>query len=301
MQFLKLFLVGSVLMLPITNAASADTKPVARPSGDCLDIAAVADQDVSRNAAIIVADQNLCISKNTLSENGMKWKFTIISNTKHKAGPTVFLPHDNENSAFDTALYSVRKYGGRLVAVEAADSRSFQKQDPNRNFGITVSETKVCRDMRKKPAAAFTKYMLSMRQNKESFFLTMHNNANGHSGNGGSGGISAGRNSAVMHAMMAPKGGDEDDAILLAGTKAFDENKMAAKAVKYFHKKGINVIYEHVRASKNDCSFSNFVVLNKLSQYYNIEAQHGHTAQQKRMLDSLMKFHKIRVRNKKVK
>ncbi len=45
---------------------------------------------------------------------------------------------DNEVSAFDTALYSIFKYGGTIVAVEGNETRNFHgKQDPNRNFGKT--------------------------------------------------------------------------------------------------------------------------------------------------------------------
>lgn len=63
-----------------------------------------------------------------------------------RPGPLWFVPHDNENAAFQAAVYAVRAYGGQLVAVEEArslagpDSRlngdvAYGKSvDPNRNF-----------------------------------------------------------------------------------------------------------------------------------------------------------------------
>jgi len=53
--------------------------------------------------------------------------------------------------------------------------------------------------------------------------------------------------------------------------------------------KGIHVKYEIVNENNNDCSLSNYVVLNKpTSGYYNIEVQHGALETQKIMIDILM-------------
>ncbi len=116
-------------------------------------------------------------------------------------------------------------------------------------------------------------------------YLTLHNNTNG-------GGISAGRSSAVMRGLMSktPKKGlaDPDDAILIGGLTSFKNSARAQRAVKYFHKRGANVIYEHIRSKSSDCSMSNYVLLNHLGSYYNIEAQHGHTGAQNRMIKILM-------------
>jgi hypothetical protein len=269
-------------------------------SDACLSPANMKDGDVRRNAAVFEADSTLCLSELQFEENGLTWSLTIVDNTRHPKGPTIYLPHDNEDSAFDTALYGIRKYGGKMVAVEAGDSREFKGQDPNRNFGETAKSTAPCNDMRRKPAPLFTQFMLDLRGASPNFILTLHNNANGHSGNGGSGGISVERSSSVMKGLKAPNGGDEDDAILLAGTQPFEKDQKAQRAAAYFHKAGINVIYEHVLAERNDCSFSNYVVLNKIAPYYNVEAEHGHTAQQKAMLDVLMKYQRMKVQNNSV-
>ena len=81
----------------------------------------------------------------------------------------------------------------------------------------------------------------------------------------------------------------------------FEQNGAAQKLVAQLHKAQVNVIYEHVRPEGNDCSFSNYIVLNQLGDYYNIEAQHGHTGPQKRMLDILMGIERVKVRDRGVK
>jgi len=257
---------------------------------------------VQRNAHIFRQDPELCLSRRAVSENGLAWKFTVISNSDHKTGPTIFLLHDNENTAFDAALYGVRKYGGKLVAVESGEKRVFQNtQDPNRNFGKTLSQTHVCAGMRTKPAAGFTGLLLDLQGKDAPFFLTMHNNSDGHHLGGIRGGVRAARRTSLVYSMLLPIIGDADDAVLLAGDRYLSENLQAGKVADYFRKAKINVIYERVWASKNDCSFSNFVVLNGLGDYYNIEAQHGHFDAQKKMLDALMHYRNIDVYNAEIK
>ena len=285
---------GAAALMALGGAAAA------QDGEGCLAPGQIKDQDVARHAAHLGQGSGLCVSEIPISENGLNWRFTIVENTKQNRGPTIFLLHDNENSAFDTAIYAVRKYGGKVVAVEAGDRRNFNGQDPNRNFGLTQAATAPCRDMKRKPAPVFTTLLTDLQAGRPSFFLTLHNNANGHSSNGGSGGISAARDSAVMNGEMAPGGGDEDDAVLLAGTTPLEQNASARKLIDKLHKARVNVIYEHVTPQGNDCSFSNYVVLNRLGDYYNIEAQHGHTSVQKHMLDVLMSLLRVKVRDKSV-
>lgn len=74
------------------------------------------------------------------------WRAYRIDNWRNPAGPRWFVPHDNENAAFQAALYAVRAYGGEVIAVEEARSLSGPDSrlngdvaygnsiDPNRNF-----------------------------------------------------------------------------------------------------------------------------------------------------------------------
>lgn len=270
---------------------------------DCVPVSEVGDGDFRRHLEELADPAAFCITPISIEENGLSWRFYQVENLAYPRGPRVFLPHDNENAAFDAAIYMLRRYGGRLIAVESGDSRRFQGQDPNRNFGAKAEETASCRDMNVKPAPAFTKLLGNFHgKGNANFYFAMHNNDDGYSGGGGAGTISARRNSSVMHGMMAPGGAwDEDDAVLLAGTAPFEQNSDAMGDASYFLGKGINVIYEHVVPARNDCSFSNYVVLHGLGDYYNIEAQQGHVEQQKRMLDALMSLRGVRAVDKSVK
>lgn len=265
----------------------------------CTDPAAVRDRDVQRNLGAFQVDQTLCISEERFAEHGRNWHMVVIENRKVRRGPVWAILHDNEDSAFDAALYSVSRYGGKMIALETGEGRSFAGQDPNRNFGATSKITAPCRNMASRPAPAFTK-AISRHFNRNFPVLTMHSNDNGYAGNGGSGHISARRSSATMKGIMspAPRGSlsDEDNAVLTAGTVPFEQNAKAQQLAQYLGGQGINMIYEHVRTNTNDCSFSFHVKLNKLGDYYNIEVEHGRVEDQKQILDALMGYLGIKPR-----
>jgi hypothetical protein len=74
------------------------------------------------------------------------WRLYRIVNTRQPDGPLWFVPHDNENAAFQAAIQAVRAFGGVVIAIEEArstdgpDSRMNgdvaygEPIDPNRNF-----------------------------------------------------------------------------------------------------------------------------------------------------------------------
>ncbi|WP_375175618.1 hypothetical protein [Pseudooceanicola sp.] len=265
----------------------------------CSDPAAIRDRDVQRNLGAFEVDPNLCISEERFAEHGRRWHMVIIANRKARRGPIWAILHDNEDSAFDAALYSVSRYGGKMVALETGEGRSFNGQDPNRNFGADKGLTAPCRNMASRPAPAFTA-AINRHFDRRYPVLTMHSNENGHVGNGGAGHISAARTSATMKGIMTgnPRGtlSDEDNAVLTAGTVPFEQNAKAQKLAAYLDGKGINMIYEHVRTNTNDCSFSFHVKLNNLGDYYNIEVEHGRVEDQKEILDALMAYLGIKPR-----
>lgn len=295
--------IGSPEALRTAAAATQGIRPRLRPSvlepspepaaQSCVDPGAVRDRDIARNIGFFQVNSGLCITEEFVAEHGRKWHMVVISNRKAARGPVWAILHDNENSAFDAALYSVAKYGGKMIALETGESRSFSRQDPNRNFGATRNITAPCRNMVNAPAPAFTE-AISRHFDPKYPVLTMHSNENGHVGNGGAGHISANRSSATMKGIMtrSPRGtlSDEDNAVLTAGTTPFESNAKAQKLASYLDGMGINMIYEHVRTNTNDCSFSFHVKLNNLGDYYNIEVEHGRTEDQKEILDALMAY-----------
>lgn len=279
---------------PAKNTIAVASNSGTKSSNSCLPFAQISDPDIKRNKKVLASTPQICITQHSFSEHGVKWKYLVLSNTKRKSGPTLAVLHDNENAAFDTALYSVIKYGGKMIAVEAAEKRLFiSGQDPNRNFGETSNGTRSCRGMIKRPAPIFTRE-IKKHFGKKYPIITLHNNANGYSGAGGSGSISAKRNSSIMtgHMSTKPKGklSDEDNSIITAGKVPFSTFAKKSKLLRYMNNKGINIIYEAINASVNDCSFSNYAVLVLKKPYFNIEAQAGHLKSQKIILDELMKF-----------
>lgn len=90
--------------------------------------------------------QGLDVQRIEFRDDRAFWRLYRIANIAHPGGPLWFVPHDNENAAFQAGLWAVRAYGGVLIAIEEArsvdgpDSRMNpdvaygQPIDPNRNF-----------------------------------------------------------------------------------------------------------------------------------------------------------------------
>jgi len=262
-----------------------------KPSG-CLDVTRESDPDIRRNMATI--KKHFCLTKEKFTEAGRTWVLHIFTNKNHRTGPFWGLPHDNENAAFDAAVHAVKKYGGGFVAVASREKRFFAGQDPNRNFGTTHAEARICRGQGA-PAPIFTGKFMAHFKNTNYPVLALHNNANGYSGAGGSGGISAKRQTRILRGMPSryAKGDfkDDDNLIFIAGRTAYKNNKTAQYMTAKLHKAGMNVIYELVTRSGADCSMSNHVLLKSPTRgYFNIETQHGKSTTQKAMIDRLMRI-----------
>jgi hypothetical protein len=233
-----------------------------------------------------------------LKERIYNWKFLLVWNKNIPKGAFWYLPHDNENSAFDSAIYSSTRYGGGFLAVLNNDNRNFKGQDPNRNFGMNKSSTKVCRGQ-KYPAPKYSTAIFEIIDYFKSSnipYLALHNNSDGHRNSGGSGGVSMLHCSNTTKCFRAnniirghKKGlKDEDTLIYLASKNGVDYNK-----VKRFNNLGLNIKYELINPRRNDCSMSNFVVLNKnSSNYINTETEHGDSKSQKLMIDRIIRVYR---------
>ncbi len=258
----------------------------------CLGPAQVNDPDI-RGQRKTLSKSKYCITETRVQEGGLNWKLHVIKNTK-RSGPLFVVPHDNENSAFPSAVYGLAKYGGTLVAVEAGERRIFKGQDPNRNFGTTRSAAAAC-PKQSAPAPKYTNAIMKHRKSGQPI-IALHSNSNGWSGNGGSGTISINRNSKVMRPFVTAiarsrRLADEDTLIVIASTKLPGKDREQARALEHFTKKaGVNVIYEYVKPSQNDCSLSNYVVLNNLGRYFNVEVENGDVKTQKHVLDIVMDY-----------
>jgi len=240
--------------------------------------------DIRRNFNSL---NGLCVNLVKFQEGRYNWKMLLVFNPNRARGAFWFLPHDNENSAFNSAVYATRKYGGGFLAVIAGGNRYFKGQDPNRNF--SNSSHRVC-SQQKAPSAIYTSTVFGIIDSFRGVnypYLALHNNTN-------RGGISILKRSKFTKSYLAYplnmlKQGqglaDEDSLVYIAGAS---QNPPASK-VNALLRAGLNVKYEIVNSSNNDCSMSNYVVLGRgSSNYYNVEAQHGKTATQIEMIDRLM-------------
>lgn len=250
--------------------------------------------DIRRNFNAL---QNLCVNVVSFKEGKYNWRMLLVTNPKKQKGAFWFLPHDDENTAFDSAVYATLKYGGGFLAVMANDNRYFNGQDPNRNFGETKQTAKICKQQHY-PAPKYSKIVFDIidtYKEKRYPYMALHNNKNGHSGNGGSGGVSILQSSSVVQSYPANLNitksdtglRDEDTLVYIAGfSKTPDRKKL-----NMLLKNGLNTKYEIITNSNNDCSLSNYIVLNKkTTNYYNLESQHNDLRTQKIVIDRIMRL-----------
>lgn len=110
-----------------------------------VDPLALASPDFRRLASPALWD-GLSVSRIEFRDGRTFWRAYRIVNARKSTGPLWFVPHDNENAAFQAAIFAVRSYGGVVIAVEEArsvdgpDSRENgdvdygSPVDPNRSF-----------------------------------------------------------------------------------------------------------------------------------------------------------------------
>lgn len=258
----------------------------------CVDPAGIREPDIARNRGRLRA-VGLCIEEVRFREGGHHWDLFIITNIR-KAGPLWVVPHDNENSAFDTAAYGLVKYGGTIVAVEAKERRFFEGQDPNRNFAATAGEARVCPGARA-PAPKFVNAVL-VRLARSQPIIALHSNSPGYQGDGrgGSGTISGKLRTATMlpfiSAIAKGRFADPDTLLIVPSEIPFARNKNAQNLLSWFGARGINVMFELISPRTNDCSLSNYAMLHRVAPYFNIEVAHGDTVTQERIVDRIFEF-----------
>jgi hypothetical protein len=262
------------------KALNAMTPPQSeRTASDCAeDLSSISDSDIARNAALI-RKAGLCYREEKLADAGLKWKLSIIENRAQPQGPRIAIPRDNEGSAFDVAVYAVATYGGRMVAVETGDQKGKARaQDPNRAFGTGKS----CAGL-KHPAPRYTERLIGLLKGGRHWF-SLHNNDGGLSAATTSGQMTGFVNAAATGALADPH-----NVVVFAGSELVTEpgpigwrNRLQSL--------GMNVIYEQVDASTNDCSLSNYLVLHRLAsigKYFNIMVGANDHRTQKKMVDLL--------------
>ncbi|WP_136657354.1 hypothetical protein [Nitratireductor sp. XY-223] len=253
----------------------------------CGNIAQITDRDgdFSRNSAYF-RDDLLCVSEHRFKENGVNWIVHIIEHKDKRPGPLWAVPHDNENVAFDTALYGLYRYGGKIVSVDSAGKRLNAGIDPNRNF---TGNKKACGRYSPK----YTDLFMSAYQRGRPI-VALHSNALKSRKTGGSGGVSINSpfsNTSVHKAKKPiPSQSNEDTLAFVASTKKYGADHTVDKRIASLNNQGINVMRELVSRRGNDCSLSNYASLTNIKDYFNLEVVHGDGQTHMNMVDRLMKI-----------
>lgn len=260
----------------LRGAAAERARREAEPG--CADLTAEADPDVKRNLARIGASR-LCLTRHVLHDGGVKWRFISLAHPAHPQGPVWYLPHDNEDEAFDAAVYAVSRYGGRLVAVVTQETRNHRGIDPNRAFAVSAADARPCAIAA--PTPTYTAFVMDLYVGRPHIF-SAHNNTNG-------GGVTANVWTDKAKGYPITKGpfGDTDNLVYIASDKPIASDAEATRMRQTLNAAGLGVVHEHVTRSNNDCSFSNHVVLNDGRPYFNLEAEHGSRVQDE-MVDALL-------------
>lgn len=276
----------------LASAPLEDDTALRRAPLPCVQPDAWHEPDLARNRQLIT-EEAICLRTSEFVENGLTWRVQVLDSGR--PGVTWAVLHDDENAAFDSALYAIVTYGGKVVDVEQRLTLSSDTiVDPNHNFALTDGQRRTCGDWSDDAAPLFTSTI--MKELGAPPYFALHNNHDGHKHNGGSGNISVGHSSRGLFGLPAydPPGrlADEDNFIVVSGrTPPGSLTGPVKQLTDELRHSGINVIYEHVREASNDCSLSNYLLLYggaEPGQYFNVEAEAGDYRSQIAMIDALL-------------
>jgi hypothetical protein len=273
---------AGVLLAAIAVAAcipEAGGPGKARPGDGCAAIGEIVDADDDWGA--IFAGTSGCARVDRFAESGVAWTVQTVQSTRR--GPLFVVPHDDEQTALDTAGYALARYGGTVVAVDTGGERRNGAIDPNRNFNLGKSR---CAGP---PTPEFTDAILRTRRAQQPI-IALHTNKPGTEGRGGGGDISIlslPGNATPFVSARASGGLASEDAFILIATTEGPDNRGVRSLVEALNARGASVAVETVIPGRSDCSLSNYTALNGITRYFNIEAPEGAGATQRRLLDIL--------------
>ena len=300
-----LFLVLLIVLLPAAERALGQGNlavAVQTKAGVCLSPDQLFDEDgdVARNRKAL-GGQDLCLRLEVFTEGRLHWVLQIIQNRKNPNGPLWVVPHDDEDVAFDSAVYGVTRYGGTVIAVERNHDRynriGKRKQDPNRNFQVRGEGR--CR-LQLAASPQFTRQhmrwhkkgqpVIALHTNKVGYDLIPEPDEEKSKGNV-SIGIERKEDSNITEfpaARPIRAKSPNDTLIYVASRQPPGSDAPLDRFVAALNAGGIHVLYEHVE--RNDCSLSNYAVLGNLP-YVNIEVvDDDDTGAQIRMIDIVMRL-----------
>ncbi len=267
------------------------TVPV-QESLPCVEQGAWRDPDMGRNRQLII-DEAICLKTIDFAENGVEWRVQVLDSGR--PGINWVVLHDDENTAFDSSLYAIVRYGGKVVDVDFQPSTMPDAiVDPNHNFATTDDQRQTCGGPIRHAAPVFTSTIIEELGAPP--YLALHNNYDGHLRSGGSGNISVRHSPQGLFGLPAydavERLADEDNFIIVSGLAP--PVRLAGRIRQLtdeLRNSGINVIYEYVHEDSYDCSLSNYLLLYggvEPGQYFNIGAEFGDYQSQITMIDALV-------------
>lgn len=223
----------------------------------------------------------LSVNRIEFREDRAFWRLYRIVNLRHPDGPLWFVPHDNENAAFQAAIFAVRSYGGIVIAVEEARSVDGpdSRMNPDVAYGRPIDPNRNFRDDTPNYAAT----ILADLGSPPRLIIALHTNEPGYDAsestctppgatNTGKGEISV----LLCSDLYSPRPSiraawpyDDTDSVAIVSYLG-DRSPASGFCARPLAAADMNIMYEHVVTS--DGSLSNYALFRGLP-YVNLETQ----------------------------
>ena len=227
---------------------------------------------------------------------------TVALSTKHHvavqrycAGPPIagvlfYQPHENEATARRVTLDVLAERGQGCLLMLSHDGRRqihFEaagrpaRFDPNRIYtaagrAATLAQGGNRSEAAQETTAAFADYLLKHHLRRATFIVAVHNNR---SGGTDIGSYTRGALAEDTAAVFINPAHSPDDYFYTTDEAAFA----------YFKSRGFNVMLQNNHRVRDDGSLSVYAARHNIG-YINVEARHGHAAEQREMLQALLDY-----------
>lgn len=241
----------------------------------------IADDDIQRHANDPAFWDGISISEKRFSENGFDWHLLRFSSLANHSSVIWFVPHDDENGAFDAMIAAIKKHGGMGIAVNSGPG-SLRRQVGRGTCGGRPAVISTCDPNRNFSAATplFTASVLDHRTEDWQPVIALHTN-----GAGASGDFSLLDTAAYIQGKIVMKAGAyrgrnpkaqmaNYDTLGLIAYNARD-GRPSDRAVRCRVKlNAAGIHFWHERVEKSDGSLSNYLALNRPDiDYFNAESR----------------------------
>ena len=275
-------------LLALALSAGACAQPTPKPDATPERGGGRADSVIERRTPAASASDTLATARRTLALGDGRVAVAVSERRAEGAALNALNLHDNEGTSVDAALDVVRERGGRVVELVHSGERNLDFRaggepftaDPNRIFTDAGRRRTLAALSRDAPAAraalaAFADSLLALYTERPvGVVVTLHNNTpDGYSARSYEpGGEYAGDAAAVT----VHPGTDPDDFFFVTSRALYDA----------LVRRGFNAVLQDNAAATDDGSLSVWAARQGVP-YVNVEAEHGHRAEQARMTAAL--------------